>query len=87
MPDGAMMSVVGILAEAHVRNHDQFGRNLFDAPNALRHDPIGIIIAAAARVLHIRDSKQNDRWNTQIHNLADLITELVGRDLKLPGHR
>ena len=62
---GSAVTVIGVLAEAHVRHHHEIGQLLLQGPDGGGNRPVRVEIAAAATVLELRDAEEDDRRHAQ----------------------
>ena len=79
--DDATVPVVGVLAEAHVRDHQQLGRGVLDRTDRLRHDAVRAVVVAAGRVLGRRDAEQDHGRNAQRGDRLRLTGQLIDAEL------
>ena len=84
--DDTALSMIGVLAEAHVGDDGQIRQRLFERTHRALHDAIGRVPARTHGVLVLRNPKQNHRWNAEVVDLATLLDQAVDRQLRDPGH-
>ena len=80
------MAVIGVLAEAHVGDDDQFGRRLFEGANRLRNHAAGTEVVASAPVLFGGNAEEYHGRDAQFENGFGFGGQLVHRELELPRH-
>ena len=85
--DDPAVAVIGVLAEAHVGDHDHLRRGGLDRADRLRRDALWVIVPAADGVLRRGDAEEHHRRNPERGDLADLIRQAIHRPLELPWHR
>src|SRR5437763_10383026 len=87
------MSMIGVLAQADVADHEQVGRGPLHGPYRLLHDPLLVVGLRAGRVLGFGQAEQDDPAQAEALGALRLAHELVHRGLvharegrHLPAH-
>ncbi len=83
----AAMPMVGVFAGADIRDHQDIRRVPFDGSNRLLHDPIGVVGAAARRILLGWDPKEQHGTDAEFGQVVQFPWQLVHGELELPRHR
>ena len=81
------MAVVGILAQAHIGNHDQAGHRLLEGAHGLLHGACRAIGFLPQRIFGLWQAKQQYRWNAMVYHALGLLHGLIHREVVLPWHR
>ena len=84
--DHTAMAVVGVLAQAHVRDNQQLGAAGFCRADGLLDNTIILVRVAAATVFFGRDPKQDDTAQSRFRGLTQWLLQPVHRPLEMPGH-
>ena len=85
--DEAAVAVVGVLAEADVRNHGDIRGGLLDDAHGLLDYPIRLVGLTPHRVLVGRYPEEEDGGYVQLHDRSDLGQEAVERQAVHARHR
>jgi hypothetical protein len=80
------VTVIHVLAQADVGDHDQVGRLVFDGAHGELHDALGVVGAARRRVLVRGDAEQEHRRYAEALDLAHLGQQVADRKLLAAGH-
>ena len=85
--DEAAVAVRGVLAEADVGDHDQFGVGLLQRPHRHLHDALVVVGAGAGLVLGGGDAEEQDRADPGGGDLGRLRDQLRDREALDARHR
>ena len=85
--DHTTVAVVGVLAQADVRDDDQVGQVLFDLTYCLRNNAVVQVGIGPFRILMLGNPEQNHGRNPEIAHHPALLESLVYRHLRYSGHR
>ena len=86
-PQQAAMTVVGVLAQADVGDHQQLRMRLLDRPRRELDDALVVVGTAADGVLLGRDAEQQHRRQAEGRGFAGLAHGLADRQPVDAGHR
>ena len=79
--------MIGVFAQANIRDDHHFGHRVFDGADRLLHDAIRGKVFLSDRIFRSRDSKQHNRRDPQIGYLFSFLGKLIDRPLVDAWHR
>src|SRR6516164_3031937 len=81
------MTVVGVLAHAHVGDYYEAGHLLLDLANRALHRTVVVPGSGAMSILMLRNAEQNDCRDAGRKGLTRRAQGVIGRHLCHPRHR
>ena len=83
----AAVTVIGVLAQAHVADHEQSGNRTLHDPNRLLDDPLLVVRLRSRRVLRGGNTEQHDAAQLQRLRALGVLHQLVHREPGDARHR
>jgi hypothetical protein len=85
--DQATVTMVGIFAEADVRDYAEVVDFILYGRYRSLNDAIHLVSTTSPGILGAGNSKEHDSWNTQIRDSLRLVDDLVDGETAHSGHR